>query len=386
VLGAVVAVVLGAVVLGPGRGSAEDRRAATAAVDRLSAAVDRDADASSADLCRTVGPRTRAGLATLARYLPEPRRACSALRDDLLRAALGPLPGATGRALEADVDGDVAVVTVGDGPEVGRAVRRDSRWIADPAVGGLGAWRLETSRRCSQALTRTRLTPPGFEAAAYARSIEVRAGGVDAVLRMLEPGSVPAGVAGVVGEPRRALEELRDGLRRAQRAVGGGDLDLDAPDSAQLPSLLQLLEAFPTLRDVGVVCLGGPAIPSASVQAGNDACLAARPQIDSAYKVAGRASDDVTSAGAFDGLAVTWTSLGQRIATIDTGDGDELRAVRDAVVAATEESAASARAIATAAREGTDAPTAAGRLGLAQQAALEGLIALGLRRCGDIGV
>ncbi|MGE4425855.1 MAG: hypothetical protein AB7G37_05305 [Solirubrobacteraceae bacterium] len=385
-LAAVLVIVVVAVVLWPSGGSAEDRRGATQAIERLFEAVARGSDASSADLCRSVGPRTRRGFAGLARYLPEPRRACSALRPDLLRAALGPLPGTEGRELEADVDGDVAVVSVDDGPEVSRALRRTDRWLPDPGLGGLGRWRLETSRRCSDALTSARLTPLATDPERYGRAIEVRVRGVDAVLEMLADDGLPAGIGGVAAEPRRALQELRDGLRRAERAIAGGDLGRDAPDASRLPSLLQLLEAFPSLRAVGVICLGGPAIPDASVEAGTDACLAARPEVDSAYKQAGRASDDATAAAAFDRLAMTWATLGERFSTLDVGDAEGLGTVRDVVAASAGTAAESARQIAAAAREGTEAPGAPGELNLAQQSALEGLIALGLRRCGDIGV
>jgi len=384
---AALAVAIGVLLGRDDPGSPEDRRGATDAVARLAATVDERPGPSASALCDAVGPRTRSLLAGLGRYLPDPARSCRSLPRRVLRIALEPVAGSAGEDLEARVEGDAAVVRRGaDGPEVSRATREaGGRWRADPGAGGVGAWRLETARRCSSALSAARLVPLSLDRTAYRRAIVTRLHGVADVLEMLEPARVPDGIGGAVAQPRAALADLRDGLRRGLQAVDGGHFSRDAPDTAQLPSLLQLLEAFPTLRDLGVPCLGGAAASPRTIEAGNAACEAVRPTIESAYRDAGRAEDRLGVGTAFDGLAVAWSSLSDRIAGIGLGSAPRLRPVRGEAVRSGRRAASLAGELAGAARDGGEDVAIAERLNLAQQTAQDALMALGFRWCGAIG-
>ncbi|WP_320672863.1 hypothetical protein [Patulibacter defluvii] len=368
---------------GEDRGSEEARAGAVRAVADLAATVVRP-DPSAREICQAVGPRTRRALATLAGYLAQPERSCGALPVRVLRITLEPLAGTGGKPLEATVDGSDAVVRIAGGPEVSRASLRGRRWKADPAAGGVGAWRLETARRCSATLTSARLTPLSVDPARYRQAMITRLRGVSSVLDMLQ--RAPDGLADRVAEPRAALTELRDGLRRGLRAVSGGNLSRDAPDPSQLPSLLQLLESFPALRDLGVPCLGGPAAPRATVDVGNRTCLRIRQPVDGVYRTIGRATDLPTVAGQFDRLVGIWTQVATTLQGIDLAGAGRLTPVRVEAVASAERAAALAGALAGAARAGGEDATAADQLNLAQQALLDGLIALGFGWCGNVGV
>jgi hypothetical protein len=333
-----------------------------------------------------VGERTREDLAELAQYLPTPRSECRNVPNRLLRAALEFLPGTTGRPLRAEIDGDVATIRLRDGAEVSRATRTDVGWRADPGVGGLGAWRLETARRCSRALTTSRLTPLTPEPEGYRRAVTVRLRGVVDVLAMLDPDRLPAALDGLVGEPRNGLTELRDGLRRGLQATDAGSataLARNAPDSAQLPSVLQLLEAFASLRELGAPCLGGPSSPAA-VARGNAVCAAYRQGVDQGYRNVGRSK---TASGVQDGfrrLGQAWRRIGSAVAAIDLGGARALAPVQaDAVRSAAAVAELADRLGDEAVGEGTSDAVAAD-LDLAQQSSLDALMALGFRDCGAI--
>lgn len=383
---ALVVVAVGAfLLLSGGGGSPEERRDAVAASERLSASVTGRPTPTSRRLCAALGDRTRTELAALARFLPAPRRECRNIPNRLLRAALEPLPGVVGRPLEAEVDGDVATVSLLDGPEVSRASRSGGTWRADPGVGGLGAWRLETSLRCSRALTSSRLAPLSSTPAEYRRAVTTRLRGVVDVLAMLQDDRLPEALDGRVGEPRSALTELRDGLRRAlQAADGGGDaLARNAPDSAQLPSVLQLLEAFASLRELGAPCLGGPSSPAA-VAAGNDVCERYREGVDQGYRLVGRAVTDADEVVGFRTLASAWRQISGRIARIDFSGARALVPVQADAVRAGELVAQLADQLADGAVAGGTSETVAADLDLAQQSSLDALMALGFRECGAI--
>lgn len=381
----VVAVAL-VLVLRGGGGSPEERRAATAAAQRLATSVTGKPTPTSRRLCAAVGERTRADLAGLARYLPTPRSECRNIPNRLLRAALEPLPGTTGRPLEAEVDGDVATVRLRGGAEVTRVVRTATGWRADPGVGGLGAWRLETARRCSRALTSSRLSPLTPEPEGYRRAVTVRLRGVVDVLDMLAPDRLPAALDGLVGEPRNGLTELRDGLRRALQATEAGSataLARNAPDSAQLPSVLQLLEAFASLRELGAPCLGGPSSPSA-VARGNDVCATNRQGVDTGYRNVGRSE---TAAGVREGflaLSGAWRRIAADVGTIDLSEARPLLPVRANAVRTAGMVADLADRLADQAVDGGTSDDVAADLDLAQQSSLDALMALGFRECGAI--
>ncbi len=382
-------VVLGALalVLWPaGDGDPVERRAATTAVERLARQLDARPGPTASAMCRAVGPDTRRRLARLAPFDAQPGRGCAALPRRVLRITLEPLAGTAGRALDASVDGDEAVVRLADGPEVSRATQRAGRWIADPAAGGVGAWRLETARRCSAALTRARLAPLSLDADAYRTAVAMRLQGVSAVLEMLQRDAAPEALRDAVAQPRAQLAELRDGLRRGLLAVDGGNLTRDAPSTAELPSLLQLLESFPALRDLGVPCLGGPAVPPSVIAQGNAACEAVRPAIESAYRDAGRATSNLAVGAAFDQLAGAWTGFSRSIGGLPLSAAPRLRPVRGDAVRSSRRAGELAAQLAAAARTNADDTPIAQRLDLAQQTMQDALMALGLRNCGAIGV
>ena len=381
-----VVVVVGAVLLlSGGGGSPEERRDAVAASERLSASVTGRPTPTSRRLCAALGDRTRTELAALARFLPSPRTECRNIPNRLLRAALEPLPEAIGKPLQAEVDGDVATVSLVDGPEVSRATRSGGTWRADPGVGGLGAWRLETSLRCSRALMSSRLAPLSSSPAEYRRAVTTRLRGVVDVLAMLQDDRLPDALDGRVGEPRSGLTELRDGLRRAlQAADAGGDaLARNAPDSAELPSVLQLLEAFASLRELGAPCLGGPSSPAA-VTAGNDVCARFREGVDKGYRLVGRAVTDADEVVGFRTLATAWRRISSRIAVIDLSAARALVPVQADAVRSGELVAQLADQLADGAAAGGDSAVVAADLDLAQQSSLDALMALGFRECGAI--
>ncbi|MDO9408667.1 hypothetical protein [Patulibacter sp.] len=386
-LAVVALVVVGVVLLTTGGGgSPEERRDAIAASERLTSSVTARPTPTSRRLCAAVGPRTRGELAALARYLPAPRTECRNLPNRLLRAALEPLPGVAGRPLEAEVDGDVATVSLVDGPEVSRATRTADGWRADPGVGGLGAWRLETARRCSRALTTSRMAPLTPDPTGYRRAVTVRLRGVVDVLDMLQGDRLPGALDGRVSEPRNGLTELRDGLRRALQASESGDAALarNAPDSAQLPSVLQLLEAFASLRELGAPCLGGPSSPGA-VDAGNAVCAAYRQSVDTGYRVIGRSETSAVAADGFRTLAGAWRQISRRIGAIDLSATRSLQPVQTDAVRSGALVAVLADRLATQTTEGGGPSDAtAADLDLAQQSALDALMALGFRECGAI--
>lgn len=372
------------VLRGDDQGSPEARRGAVQAVVGLARTVVARPTPTPRQICQAVGPRTRHQLATLARYLARPQGSCRALPARVLRITLEPLAGTAGKPLEASVDGTTAIVRIADGPEVSRATLRGRHWRADPAAGGVGAWRLETARRCSAALTSARLSPLSIDQGRYRQAMTTRLRGVSAVLEMLR--RAPDGLAGRVAQPRAALTELQDGLRRGLRAVDGGHLSRDAPDPSQLPSLLQLLESFPALRDLGVPCLGGPAAPPATVEAGNRTCTQVRKPVDGVYRNIGRATDLPTVAAEFDRLVGIWSGVAQQVATSNLAGAARLTPVRSEAVASAQRASALAATLAGAAREGREDAVAADQLNLAQQALLDGLIALGFGWCGNVGV
>jgi hypothetical protein len=382
----VVLVVLAVVLLRGGGGSPEERRVAIAATQRLAASVTGRPTPTSRRLCAAVGPRTRRDLAALARFLPAPRTECRNIPNRLLRAALEPLPGTSGRPLEAEVDGDVATVRLRDGAEVSRATRTARGWRADPGVGGLGAWRLETARRCSRALTSSRLSPLTPDPGGYRRAVTVRLRGVVDVLDQLDPERLPAALKGRVGQPRNALTELRDGLRRGLQATDTGSatvLARNAPDSAQLPSVLQLLEAFASLRELGAPCLGGPSSPTA-VERGNAVCTGFRQLVDTGYRNVGRSETAAGVGVGFRKLSDAWRRIGGSVAAIDLEGARALRPVRASAVRSAGAVAVLADRLADqAVGEGTSDAVAAD-LDLAQQSALDALMALGFRECGAI--
>ncbi|MDX8153034.1 hypothetical protein SK069_15650 [Patulibacter brassicae] len=388
VAAAVVVLAALALVLWPeGDGDPVQRRAATTAVERLARQLDARPGPRASAMCRAVGPATRRRLASLAPFDAQPGRGCAALPRRVIRITLEPLAGTADRALDASVDGDEAVVRLADGPEVSRATRRaGGRWIADPAAGGVGAWRLETARRCSAALTRARLAPLSLDADAYRTAVATRLQGVSAVLEMLQRDAAPEALRDAVAQPRAQLAELRDGLRRGLLAVDGGNLTRDAPSTAELPSLLQLLESFPALRDLGVPCLGGPAVPPSVITQGNAACEAVRPAIESAYRDAGRATSNLAVGAAFDQLAGAWSGFSQSIGALPLSAAPRLRPVRGDAVRSSRRAGQLAAQLATAARTNADDTPIAQRLDLAQQTMQDALMALGLRNCGAIGV
>lgn len=382
---ALLAVVVLVVLLagGGGDGSAAERRAALAAVQRLDGRVVQRPAASSAELCAAAGSRTRAGLAGLAASLPSPSTSCAALPARLVRAVLAPPPGVPPGPLRARVDGAVAVVSAPGGVEVSRAARDGEEWRADPGAGGLGAWRLETARRCSAALTSSRLAPLTDEPAGYRAAVGVRLRGVTSVLEMLEPERVPRALRGLVGEARGGLAELRDGLGRGLQATDGGALAENAPDSAELPSVLQLLEAFAGLRELGAPCLGGPASPAA-VRAGDAVCRSVRLPVDTGFKDVGRSGSAAGVAAGFRTLSRGWRTLAAGTAAVDLGTAGRLAPVRDAAVRSARTAADRSDRLATqAAAGGTNARDAA-ELDLAQQSAVDALMALGFRACAAI--
>ncbi|CAB4941273.1 unannotated protein [freshwater metagenome] len=382
----ILVVVVGAVLLlSGGGGSPEERRAAVAATDRLASSVTARPTPTSRRLCAAVGARTRGELAALARYLPAPRTECRNIPNRLLRAALEPLPGVAGRPLEAEVDGDVATVRLVDGPEVSRASRTTRGWRADPGVGGLGAWRLETARRCSRALTTSRMAPLTPDPAGYREAVTVRLRGVVDVLDMLQDDRLPGALDGRVTEPRNGLTELRDGLRRALQATesGAASLARNAPDSAQLPSVLQLLEAFASLRELGAPCLGGPSSPDA-VGEGNAICSAYRQSVDTGYRVIGRSETSAVAADGFRTLAGAWRQISARIGRIDLSDATSLRSVRADAVRSGAMVAVLADRLAEQTLAGGPSDATAADLDLAQQSTLDALMALGFRECGTI--
>jgi hypothetical protein len=386
VVAVVVVVVVAILLLSGGDGSPEDRRAAAAASERLATSVAARPTPTSRRLCAAVGEDTRNKLAALAPFLPTPRRECRNIPNRLLRAALESLPGTAGRPLTAKVDGDVGVVNVQGGPEVSRATRTAGQWRADPGEGGLGAWRLETAMRCSRALSTSRTAPLRTDPAGYRQAVAVRLRGVSDVLEMLQGDRLPEALDGLVGEPRSGLVELRDGLRSALKATDTGDatrLARDAPDSSQLPSVLQLLEAFVSLRELGAPCLGGPSSPTA-VAAGNDVCLDYRQKIDAAYKTIGRATDEAGVASGFRLLASTWRTIAARVQRIGLSTVPTLEPVRADAVRSAQAVASTADRLAEQARTGATSETSASDLDLAQQSSLDAMMALGFRECGAI--
>lgn len=379
-------VIVAVLLLGGGGGSPEERRAAVQAAEKLATSVTGRPTPTSRRLCAALGERTREELAALARYLPTPRTECRNVPNRLLRAALEPLPDAVGRPLEAEVDGDVATVSLVDGPEVSRATRDGSGWRADPGVGGLGAWRLETALRCSRALTTSRLAPLETDLAGYRRAVTVRLRGVVDVLEMLQEDRLPDAIDGLVGEPRSGLTELRDGLRRALRATeagGGAALARNAPDSAQLPSVLQLLEAFASLRELGAPCLGGPSSPSA-VSTGNAVCTTYRQGVDTGYRLVARSESPGDVVVGFRTLAGAWRQISTRIAAIDLSAARPLLAVQADAVRSGRMVAQLADDLADQAAAGGPSESVAADLDLAQQSSLDALMALGFRQCGTI--
>jgi hypothetical protein len=388
--GAVLVVVLVAIgallLLGGGKGSPEERRAAVDAAERLTASVTSRPTPSSRRLCAALGTQTQRDLAALARYLPRPRTECRNIPNRLLRAVLEPLPATVGKPLEAEIHDDVATLRIADGPEVGRASRVAGSWRADPGVGGLGAWRLETARRCSRALTTSRLAPLTTDPAGYREAVTVRLRGVTDVLDMLQDDRLPKALDGLVGEPRSGLVELRDGLRSALQATETGDgqtLARNAPDSSQLPSVLQLLEAFASLRELGAPCLGGPSSPAA-LTAGNAICEVYRQKVDQGYRRVGRGVTNAEVADGFRALASAWRQISTRVARIDLGDVPMLEPVRADAVRSGQAVAAMADTLATQAQSGDASDGAAADLDLAQQSSLDALMALGFRECGAI--
>lgn len=381
-----VVVVAAVLLLSGGGGSPEERRAAVQASERLATSVTARPTPTSRRLCAAVGERTQRELAALAPFLPSPRTECRNIPNRLLRAALEPLPGVLGRPLEAEIEDGVGIVRVKDGPEVSRASRRGGSWRADPGAGGLGAWRLETAMRCSRALSTSRTMPLTTDPAGYRRAVTVRLRGVSDVLDMLQEDRLPAALDGLVGEPRGGLVELRDGLRSALQATDSGDAAAfveDAPDSSQLPSVLQLLEAFASLRELGAPCLGGASSPAA-VTAGNDVCLDYRQAIDAAYKTIGRAVDETGVAAGFRSLAATWRAIGSRVERIVLTGAPTLRPVQADAVRSARSVALTADRLAAQAGTGATSEASASDLDLAQQSALDAMMALGFRECGAI--
>lgn len=382
----VVVVVAALLLLRGGGGSPEERRAAVGAAEKLAASVTGRPTPSSRRLCAALGDRTRRELAGLARFLPAPRTECRNIPNRLLRAALEPLPDAIGRPLEAEIDGDVATVSLVDGAEVTRATRDGAGWRADPGVGGLGAWRLETALRCSRALTSSRLAPLVTDPAGYRRAVTVRLRGVVDVLQMLQEDRLPTALDGLVGEPRGGLIELRDGLRRGLQATesGRGDaLARNAPDSAQLPSVLQLLEAFASLRELGAPCLGGPSSPDA-VAEGNAVCTTYRQAVDTGYRLVARSESPGDVVGGFRTLAGAWRQISTRIEAIDLTGARSLVPVQSDAVRSGRMVAELADRLADQAVAGGPNETVAADLDLAQQSSLDALMALGFRECGTI--
>lgn len=382
----VVVVVVAVLLLSGGGGSPEERRAAVQASERLATSVASKPTPTSRRLCAAVGERTQEKLAALAPFLPTPRRECRNIPNRLLRAALEPLPDVAGKPLSAEIDGDVGVVSVKDGPEVSRATRTGGQWRADPGEGGLGAWRLETAMRCSRALSSSRTSPLSTDPTGYRRAVTVRLRGVSDVLEMLQDDELPAALDGLVGEPRSGLVELRDGLRSALQATDSGDagtLARDAPDSSELPSVLQLLEAFVSLRELGAPCLGGPSSPTA-VALGNDICLDYRQQIDKAYKNIGRAVDETGVATGFRLLASTWRKIAVRVQRISLTAAPSLVPVQADAVRSAQSVARTADLLAGQAGTGSTSETSASDLDLAQQSSLDAMMALGFRECGAI--
>jgi hypothetical protein len=379
---AVVAAVL-VLVLGGGDGSRADRRAALRAADALEARVTARALAPAADLCAAVGPRTRAGLARLAQFLPRRGTSCAALPARTVRVVLAPPPGTTGRPIRARIAGAVAVLTTPDGAEVSRATRRGTAWRADPGAGGLGAWRLQTAERCSAALTASRLTPLTGDAAGYRRAMAVRLRGVSSVLEMLRPGRLPRALRGRVAASRGSLEALRDGLRGGLGATDGGVLAEAAPDGAELPSVLALQEALAGLAQVGAPCLGGPS-SSRAVRAGDAVCRDARLPVDMGFRGVGRSASSAGVAAGFRTLAAGWRALATGTAGIDLGQAPRLAPVRDTAVQSARDAAAHADRLAIAAGSGgTDARVAA-EFDLAQQRSVDALLALGFGACAAV--
>lgn len=364
-------------------GSPAERRAALRATAVLDARVAARPAASAADLCSAAGPHARSGLARLAPYLPQRGARCDDLPARVVRAALAPPPGAAAGARRARVSGGVAIVSAPGGAEVSRATRAGSAWRADPGVGGLGAWRLETAERCSAALTASRLTPLTDDAAGYRRAVAVRLRGVTAVLAMLQPARVPRAVDGLVGEARDGLTELRDGLRRGLGATDGGVLAENAPDGAQLPSVLQLVEAFTGLRELGAPCLGGPSSPRA-VRQGDAACRDGRLPVDMGFRGVGRSGSSAGVVAGFRTLGDGWRTLAARTAAIDLAEAPRLAPVRDAAARSARDAAARADRLASAASSGGTDAGAAAELDLAQQSAVDALMALGSRACAAI--
>ena len=381
-----VVVVAALVLLGGGGGSPEERRGAVQAAEKLATSVTGRPTPTSRRLCAALGEQTRRELAGLARFLPAPRTECRNIPNRLLRAALEPLPDAVGKPLEAEVDGVVATVSLVDGPEVSRATRDGAGWRADPGVGGLGAWRLETALRCSRALTSSRLAPLETDPVGYRRAVTVRLKGVVDVLDMLQEDRLPDAIDGLVGEPRSGLTELRDGLRRALQATeagGGSALARNAPDSAQLPSVLQLLEAFASLRELGAPCLGGPSSPAA-VERGNAVCVTYRQAVDTGYRLVARSESSGDVVAGFRTLAGAWRQISTRIQAIDLTAARPLVPVQADAVRSGRMVAVLADQIARQAVSGEPSETIAADLDLAQQSSLDALMALGFRECGTI--
>lgn len=382
----VVVAVVALLLLGGGGGSPEERRGAVQAAEKLATSVSARPTPTSRRLCAALGERTRRELAGLARFLPAPRTECRNIPNRLLRAALEPLPDAVGKPLEAEVDGDVGTVSIVDGPEVSRATRDGAGWRADPGVGGLGAWRLETALRCSRALTSSRLAPLTTDPAGYRRAVTVRLRGVVEVLEMLQEDRLPDAIDGLVGEPRNGLTELRDGLRRALQATETGSdaaLARNAPDSAQLPSVLQLLEAFASLRELGAPCLGGPSSPSA-VRGGNAVCTTYRQAVDTGYRLVARSESAADVVAGFRTLAGAWRQISTRIGTVDLTDARPLLPVQADAVRSGRMVAVLADQLANQATTGEPSESVAADLDLAQQSSLDALMALGFRECGTI--